>query len=185
MSELAGSTVYEVDHPASQQDKLRRIGGRAATAGRLVAVAVDLASEPLVPALIGVGFDPQAVTTWVWEGVVPYLTAEEVQATVAQIAAASAPASRLVINYQAKSLPTTVMRAAMRVALRIFRQPDPLASEPWRSLWRPDRMRSMLRDNGFHVTSDSDLLTLSEGLALPPDNKGSLRNGRVAVAVRR
>jgi hypothetical protein len=43
----------------------------------------------------------------------------------------------------------------------------------------------MLSDNGFDVTSDSDLLTLSEGLALPSDNMGSLRNGRVAVAARR
>jgi hypothetical protein len=43
----------------------------------------------------------------------------------------------------------------------------------------------MLGDNGFDVTSDNDLLTLSEGMALPPGNDGSLRNGRVAVAVRR
>jgi hypothetical protein len=43
----------------------------------------------------------------------------------------------------------------------------------------------MLSDNGFDVTSDSDLLTLSEGLALSTDNNGSLRNGRVAIAVRR
>jgi len=46
-------------------------------------------------------------------------------------------------------------------------------------------MRAMLNDNGFDVTSDSDLLTFSAGLAMPLDNKGSLRNGRVAVAVRR
>jgi O-methyltransferase involved in polyketide biosynthesis len=121
----------------------------------------------------------------VWEGVVPYQTAGEVRATVAQVAELSAPASQLVVNYQAKSLPTTVMRVAMRLLLRLSRQPDPLAGEPWRSLWRPGRMRSMLSDNGFDVTSDSDLLTLSEGLALPSGNNGSLRNGRVAVAVRR
>ena len=73
----------------------------------------------------------------------------------------------------------------VRLLLRVTRAPDPLAGEPWRSLWRPDHLRSMLSDNGFDVTSDDDLLTLSEGLALPPGNNGSLRNGRVAVAVRR
>ena len=154
-------------------------------AGRVVPVAVDLAGERLGPALEGAGFDRQAVTTWVWEGVVPYLTAGEVRATVAQIAELSAPGSRLVVSYQAKSLPVTVMRVAMRLLLRLSRQPDPLAGEPWRSLWRPDHLRSMLSDNGFDVTSDNDLLTLSEGLALPSGNNGSLRNGRVAVAVRR
>ena len=176
MPELAGATVFEVDHPASQQDKLRRIGGLVPMAGRVVPVAVDLAAERLGPALESSGFDRQAVTTWVWEGVVPYLTAGDVRATVAQIAELSAPASRLVVNYQAKSLPTSLMRVAMRLLL---------AGEPWRSLWRRDQLRSMLSDNGFDVTSDNDLLTLSEGLALPPGNNGSLRNGRVAVAVRR
>ena len=185
MPELAGATVFEVDHPASQQDKLRRIGGLVPMAGRVVPVAVDLAAERLGPALESAGFDRQAVTTWVWEGVVPYLTAGDVRATVAQIAELSAPDSQLVVNYQAKSLPTSVMRVAMRLLLRVTRQPDPLAGEPWRSLWRPDHLRSMLSDNGFDVTSDNDLLTLSEGLALPPGNNGSLRNGRVAVAVRR
>jgi methyltransferase (TIGR00027 family) len=185
MSELAGAAVFEVDHPASQQDKLRRLGGLVPTAGRVVPVAIDLASERLGPTLERAGFDRRAVTTWVWEGVVPYLTAGEVRATVAQVAELSAPASQLVVNYQAKSLPTTVMRVAMRLLLRVSRQPDPLAGEPWRSLWRPDRMQSMLSDNGFDVTSDSDLLTLSEGLALPSGNNGSLRNGPVAVAVRR
>jgi methyltransferase (TIGR00027 family) len=185
MSELARAAVFEVDHLASQQDKLRRIGGLAPVAGRVVSVAIDLASERLGPALERAGFDRQAVTTWVWEGVVPYLTVDQVRATVAQIAELSAPGSRLVVNYQTKSLPTTIMRAAMRLVLRVSRQPDPLEGEPWRSKWRPDRMRSMLSDNGFDVASDSDLLILSEGMALPSKNNGSLRNGRVTVAVRR
>jgi hypothetical protein len=39
-------------------------------------------------------------------------------------------------------------------------------------------------DEGFNVVADTGLLTLDDGLALPSDNDGSLRNGRVAVAVR-
>ena len=45
MPELARAAVFEVDHPASQQDKQRRVGGLAPTAGRVVPVAVDLASR--------------------------------------------------------------------------------------------------------------------------------------------
>ena len=183
MSELAQAAVFEVDHPASQRDKLRRIGGLPPTAGRVVPVAIDLATERLGPPLERAGFDRHAVTTWVWEGVVPYLTADDVRATVAQVAELSAPGSLLVVNYQTTSLPATVMRAAMRLALRLSRQPDPMAGEPWRSLWRPEEMRDMVSDNGFEVTTDSDLLTLSASLALPSDNNGSLRNGRVALAI--
>ena len=185
MSELARAAVFEVDHPASQQDKLRRIGGLAPTAGRVVPVAIDLATGRLGPALERAGFDRRAATTWVWEGVVPYLTDNEVRATVAQVTELSAPDSRLVVNYQGRSLPTTVMRQAMRLVLRASRQPDPLGGEPWRSLWRPDDMRTLLRGNGFDVIADSDLLALSADLALPADNNGSLRNGRVLVAARR
>jgi methyltransferase (TIGR00027 family) len=185
MPELAGATVFEVDHPASQRDKVRRVGDFPAKAKRVGYVAVDLAAERLGAALEAAGFDAAAETTWVWEGVVPYLTADEVRATVAQVAALSAPGSQLVVNYQARSLSTTVMRRVMRLVLRLSRQPDPLAGEPWRSKWAPEGMRAMLGDHGFEVTSDRDLLTLSTGLDLPPDNDASLRNGRVALAVRR
>ena len=61
MCELARAAVFEVDHLASQQDKVRRIGDLAPTAGRVVSVAIDLASERLGPALERAGFDRQAV----------------------------------------------------------------------------------------------------------------------------
>jgi methyltransferase (TIGR00027 family) len=185
MPELAATTVFEVDHPASQRDKLRRLGTLVPTAGRVVRVAVDLATGRLGPALEEAGFDRQATTTWVWEGVVPYLTADAVRATVAQLAELSAPGSVIVVNYQERSLMTKIMRRLMRLVMRVARQPDPMAGEPWRSTWTPDGMRDLLDEHGFDVRSDQNLMTLAVGMALPADNEGSLRNGRVAVAFRR
>ncbi|MEO7071068.1 MAG: class I SAM-dependent methyltransferase, partial [Nostocoides sp.] len=163
----------------------RRLGDRTPTAARVVPVAVDLALEPLAPALEAGGLDLRAPTTWVWEGVVPYLTTDAVRATTAQVAALSAPSSRLVVNYQAASPSLTFIRSLMMVVWRVARQSHPMAAEPWRSTWRPDEMRIMLGDHGFDVASDDDLLTLSAGLDLPLGNGASLRNGRVAVAARR
>ena len=185
MPELSEATVFEVDHPASQVDKRRRIGDLVPLAGRVAWVMVDLAGEPLGAALDSAGFDRQTATTWVWEGVVPYLSVPEVTATVAQIAALSAPDSRIVVNYQARSLWVNILRRVMRLVLRITGASDPLAGEPWRSLWAPQRLRSLLNDHGFDVVSDHDLLALSEGLALSSDASGSVRNGRVAVAAYR
>ncbi len=184
MPELAAATVFEVDHPASQQDKLRRVAGRTPLAGRVVPVGMDLARDRLGPALEAAGFDPGTATTWVWEGVVPYLTAVDVAATLSQVEALCALGSRIVVNYQSRSVTALVMRRVMRVVLRLFRASDPLAGEPWRSLWTRERMHDLLNHNGFDVVSDDDLLTLTEGLTLPPESNGSLRNGRVAVAVR-
>ncbi len=185
MPELAGAVVFEVDHPASQRDKQRRLGGTRPTAGRVVVVAVDLEHDPLAPALEAAGFDPGLETTWVWEGVVPYLTADAVAETVRRLAELSASGSMLVVNYQSRSVVASVLRRVMRLVMRASRQHDPLAGEPWRSTWSPDTMRTMLADSGFETTSDDDLLTLARGLDLPRDGGESLRNGRVAVAVRR
>ena len=185
MPELARATVFEVDHPASQRDKQRRLGDLAPTAGQVVPVAVDLEHDPLAPALEATGFDPTLQTTWVWEGVVPYLTSDAVTETVRHLAGLSAPGSILIVNYQSRSLSASVMRRVMRVATRLSGQHDPLAQEPWRSTWTPETMRAMLGRNRFETTSDDDLLTLASGLDLPHDADSSLRNGRVAVAVRR
>lgn len=185
MPELAAATVYEVDHPASQADKRRRVEALVPLAGRVVAVPVDLAVDALGPALEAAGLDRGASSTWVWEGVVPYLTAAAVRRTVAQVSDLSAPASRLVLSYQARSWRIGLVRRAMRWLWRVLRQPDPLAGEPWRSLWSPGSIRGLMQDNGFDVVSDDDLHTLGTGLDLPSGNGGSLRNGRVTVAVRR
>ncbi len=186
MPELAHATVFEVDHPASQRDLLARIGMRHPVVFRMAPVPVDLASQPLAAGLIDAGFDLQAVTTWIWEGVIPYLTEPQVRATLRQVSALSSPGSRLVASYQARSLPTAALRSAMRMVLRLSRQPDPLADEPWRSLWRPADLRTLLLENRFEVEADDDLLTLADGLDLSVEaNAGSLRNGRVAIATRR
>ena len=185
MPELARATVFEVDHPASQRDKQHRLGGIEPTAGQVVAVAVDLEHDPLAPALEATSFDPAKETTWVWEGVVPYLTSDAVAETVRHLAELSAPGSILVVNYQSRSASASALRRVMRVAMRLSRQHDPLAGEPWRSTWSPQTMRDMLAHNDFGTTQDADLLTLARGFDLPHDANASLRNGRVAVAVRR
>ncbi|HMM93467.1 class I SAM-dependent methyltransferase [Phycicoccus sp.] len=184
MPELETATVFEVDHPASQADKQRRVAGLEPVAGRVVPVAVDLANDPLATALTAAGLDESAPTTWVWEGVVPYLTRDAVASTLVQLAVLSAPGSRLVVQYQQRSVVATTLRAAMRLALRVARRPDPLAREPWHTLLTPDELGLVLRPCGFSISSDHSLLELADGMDLPGRRDGSLGNGRVAVAER-
>lgn len=184
MPELAPTTVFEIDHPASQREKVRRMGQRAPLAHRVVEVPLELGRGSLGRALEEAGFDARATSTWVWEGVIPYLTAPVVESTLAEIAAQSPPGSRLILTYQARALGPRVARAAMRLLMRASRVPDPLATEPWRSLWRPAELAGLCRRHGYSVTTDEDLLTLAAELDLPGANPSSLRNGRVAVATR-
>jgi methyltransferase (TIGR00027 family) len=183
LAALRNATVFALDHPASQGDTRERTAGLTPVAGRLELLPVDLATGGLGEALAAAGHTAADPTVWIWEGVVPYLAAAEVAATLRAIAGRSAPGSVLVVNYQRRSWDAAVGRRLFRLVSRLSRYEDPLAREPWRSTWTPEAMRQLLRRNGFSVRMDEDLLSLAQRLAAPVTHRGSLANGRVAVAV--
>ncbi|MEV6793655.1 class I SAM-dependent methyltransferase [Streptomyces sp. NPDC051320] len=193
---LAQTDVWEVDHPASQQDKRARLGeaveavrgpdegdlpvGELPTIARSVRFTpVDFAVDDLGMALDAARHDPSAPTTWLWEGVVPYLTRDEVRATVAALAARTVPGSALVVNYQAPSV-----KAAAGMLLTRVLGGSVTSGEPWRSLWRPQQMAALLAEHGLRVVSDDTLLALAHSLGSPARRRASLQSGRVAVAER-
>ncbi|MGW2281501.1 class I SAM-dependent methyltransferase [Streptomyces sp. NPDC001770] len=205
LTELADTDVWEVDHPASQRDKQDRLAapgpaagtgppadaapaadpGHRADVGPLPTTArsvrfapVDFATDDLDGALRAAGHDASVPTTWLWEGVVPYLTRTEVRTTVRAVADRSAPGSALVLNYQGPSLKASVGRLVARAL-----SSSVTAKEPWRSLWKPQQMAALLAGNGLRVVSDEDLLAISERLEPGARGRASLRSGRVAVAV--
>jgi methyltransferase (TIGR00027 family) len=183
MPELAEVDVFELDHPASQADKRERAQGLHPVCRSLRYVPVEFGRDALGPALASAGHQESLASTWVWEGVVPYLTSAEVQTTVAAIAARSAPDSRLVVNYQTPSWLAAVGRLAARGLTLVSRRPDPFGAEPRRSSWTPASMRELLSGAGLRVVSDDDLLSLAQRLPLPIRHQRSLQSGRVAVAV--
>ncbi|MER5799717.1 class I SAM-dependent methyltransferase [Streptomyces mirabilis] len=182
LPELADTDVWEVDHPASQQDKQERLAeaGTPPVVARSVRFApVDFATDDLGSALEATGHDASVPTTWLWEGVVPYLTHDEVRATVRAVADRSTLGSALVLNYQGPS----VKASAGRLIARVLNS-SVTASEPWRSLWKPQKMAALLAEYGLRVVSDEDLLAIANRLESSMRGRTSLRSGRVAVARR-
>jgi methyltransferase (TIGR00027 family) len=184
MTELAGVDVFEIDHPASQRDKLDRLGTQTSPARAVHFVPVDFGRDSLEALLESAGHRAGEATTWIWEGVVPYLSRAEVEATLRVVTARSAPGSRLIVNYQAPALRATLGRLAARAMAMLSRRSDPLAGEPWRSAWTPTDMAQLMAANGFRVGRDTDLLTVTGSLRIPVRNSGSLRSGRVLTADR-
>jgi methyltransferase (TIGR00027 family) len=182
MPELADVDVFEVDHPASQRDKRDRIGDLKPFATSLRYVQVDFSHERLDTALAAAGHRSDAATTWIWEGVVPYLTRDEVAATVRALAQRSTPGSRLVINYQSPAVAAALGRLAARAMTAAAGRRSPWANEPRRSSWTAKAMATLLGEHGYRVERDDDLLTLAHGLGMRVRQSGSLRSGRVAVA---
>jgi methyltransferase (TIGR00027 family) len=184
MEELAKTDVFEVDHPASQRDKQDRMQGPPPPTGSVRFVPVDFTRDRLDVALAAAGHRESVATTWIWEGVVPYLTRAEVEATMRVVSGRSAPGSRLVVNYQAPALIGTLGRLMARGLALTARRRDPLAHEPRRSSWTPGAMGKLLASHGFAVAEDRDLLTIAGDLGLQVKNQRSLGNGRIAVADR-
>lgn len=182
MTELAGSDVFEVDHPASQQAKRSRAEGMTPAARDVRFVPVDFGRDRLDEALVAQGHRTDGPTTWVWEGVVPYLDRTDVEATMRVIDDLSAPGSRLIVNYQAPSTSAALGRLVMGAMTTLSRRPNPLAGEPTRSTWTAEAMRELLETHGFTVARDDDLLALAVESGRPVRQRRSLANGRVVVA---
>jgi methyltransferase (TIGR00027 family) len=164
MPELRSATVYEVDHPDTQREKRTRIGSLAQQAREVKFVAVDFTRDDLGERLAAAGHDPSQRTTWIWEGVVMYLTPPEVEATLRVVAVRSAPGSRLVIVYIGPG-----GRIVPLVGLVVRRM-----GEPFRSRYRASEMRALLSRHGFEVRRD-ETLPASAARVAPAIEKTSRR----------
>jgi methyltransferase (TIGR00027 family) len=108
--------MIEVDHANVLEFKAEVLAGLQATPScELLTVSTDLALPWRGP-LLAAGFDPRQPTTWILEGLLPYLDAAAQLAVVNEVAALSASGSRAVIE-RAVPLPKT---ADLEAKLRDF-----------------------------------------------------------------
>jgi methyltransferase (TIGR00027 family) len=154
MPELAGAIVFEVDHPDTQRDKVARAAALPRVAREIRFVPVDFTRESLEEKLAAAGHDPARATTWIWEGVVMYLTRAEIEATLAVITRRSTPGSRVVIAYAAPGWLLPIVHLLVR-----------RVGEPFRSVFRAGAMKALLASAGFTVLHDRDIPTLARPLS--------------------
>ncbi len=95
-----GVNVFEVDHPATQQVKIKKV---KAMLGRLPDhvryVGIDFNHETLEERLSAAGYDEGRKTLFIWEGVVMYLTEQAVNFTLAFIHRHAGKGSQVVFDY--------------------------------------------------------------------------------------
>ena len=79
--------VFELDHPATQAEKRRRLTeAQIAEPAHVSYVAHDFEGGSMTAALQAAGLDPDRATFVLWLGVTPYLTEEAVFATLGELA---------------------------------------------------------------------------------------------------
>ena len=148
-----GLRVFEVDHPATQTWK-RELLAEAGIAlpPSLTFVPMDFEERSLAAALEEAEFRTDQPGFFSWLGVVPYLTLDAAQATLAWIG--SLPAgSGVVFDYAISpaSLGELQKKAFDALANRVAR-----AGEPFRLFFEPPELAWMLRELGFRVIEDLD-----------------------------
>jgi len=97
--------TFEVDHPATQQDKLvklRRIFGIAPD--HVTYVPIDFNTQTLAGCLLESGYDPDIKTLFIWQGVTMYLDPSAVDVTLEFVAQQSGPGSAIVFDYIFRAL---------------------------------------------------------------------------------
>lgn len=162
MAALAESVVFEVDHPSTQAYKRARAASLSLRAHELCFVGVDFERDRLDERLIEAGHDTSEPTTWLWEGVTPYLTPAAIDATLDVIAARSAPGSLLAMTYADAAL------GAVPAPLRALVRPAFVAlGEPLLGLMPPTEASERVTSRGFAIEHDESSAELALRFALP------------------
>ena len=100
-----GVKVFELDYPATQEVKVRRV---RKLFGRLpdgvAYIPIDFDRDDLGEKLFESGYDGDLKTFFIWEGVTYYLTARAVDATLDFIARDSGEGSSIIFDYIFRSV---------------------------------------------------------------------------------
>ena len=138
--------VFEVDHPATQSWKRRRLEavGILVPSG-ISFVPVDFEGQAFEDELLGAGFDPGKAAVVSWIGVTMYLTRDAVEQTVDTFAE-FADGSRVVISYDLPATALTGLQREVRDSLATLVSD---LGEPFRTTFEREQAESLLRRMGF------------------------------------
>jgi methyltransferase (TIGR00027 family) len=177
----AALRVYELDYPATQGFKLRRLAEEGiATPPAARFIAADLAQQGVGEALRRSDHDPRTPSFFSWLGVTVYLTREANLAALRGMAACSPAGSELVFTYTDQEAFERIEEPAF-ARFRAMQQQVTAIGEPYLGGFHPEELASLLAGVGFELLEDlSDARLLQR---YDPQGRNGLRagtHGRIA-----
>lgn len=98
--ETRNAQVFEVDHPATQSAKLKRLRKHfEQLPSNVQFVPINFDRESLEDRLVKSGYDEKQKTVFIWQGVTMYLTSEAVNSTLEFIRKNSGTGSSVIFDY--------------------------------------------------------------------------------------
>lgn len=135
-----GVRWFELDHPATQQDKLATLRRLGLDAGRVRFVAADFGHDPVAGLLTAAGLDRAAPALFLLEGVAVYLTADVLEGLLGQFREVAANGSWLAVSMPPND-----------IAWSGFRDKVAAMGEPALSRFDPGEPEALLVRTGWHV----------------------------------
>ena len=154
-----GLRVFELDHPATQAEKRRRLAeAQIAEPAHVSYVAHDFERGSMKAALKAAGLDPDRGAFVLWLGVTPYLTEEAVFATLGELA--SWPGGTEVV-FDYANPPEAVDGDRRRAAHhREMAERVAASGEPFRGYFDTPELHARARKLGFSEIEDLDRAAL-------------------------
>lgn len=136
-----GVTFFEIDHPATQDDKPAK-----APEGGPVYVAADVTDPQLAAKLHEAGFQTDQPSAFALEGLIAYLNKDDVTALFARLADLASADSRMAVSFDNGF---QNQRFFSRYARAYYKR----AGEPWRFRLPSADAPSFLADTGWTISS--------------------------------
>jgi methyltransferase (TIGR00027 family) len=150
--------VFELDHPATQAEKRRRLAeAQIAEPAQVSYVAHDFESGSMTAALKAAGLDPDRGAFVLWLGVTPYLTEEAVFATLGELASWPGGAE-IVFDYT--NPPDATAEGNTRNFHREMAERVAASGEPFRGYFDSGELHARARKLGFAEIEDLDRAAL-------------------------
>jgi methyltransferase (TIGR00027 family) len=137
-----GVRWFEVDHPATQADKLERVARLGIDVTHVTFVAADFTTDDVAARLREAGLDPARPALFTFEGIAVYLENAVTERVLAHFRQVTPPGSVLAIS---------VSTGTDGAARERFRQRVAAVGEPARSLLGPSEAGDLLARAGWEV----------------------------------
>lgn len=169
---LGGRPIYEVDFPATQQQKKRLVHKRIPEAAEVTHyLPIDFEKDRLADVLAASPLAARARTFFVWEGVAMYLTPEAITGTLAALRSVGGPGSELVLDVWSVPAGRSPSILARRWGAKLLAQ----IGEPLRHSLSPMDAPGFFAHNGWPTVEVLDSRQLADRYAMGrramfPDN---------------
>ena len=139
-----GVRWFEVDHPATQRDKLERLQRLGIATPHVRFVEADFTRDPVADRLRSAGLKAAVPSLFLLEGVAVYLEPAVLETVLEQFRRAAAPGSRLAISVSLSREYDEGARARFRAAVAAL-------GEPARSTFDADQAEDLLARTGWRI----------------------------------